>query len=519
MPTEQHSSVSGREVDALIDRAGGNVAGLLSAVATHSASAPGLVTTGSARAVLSWAEVDRAVDAKASELTAAGLRPGDRVATKLPTSAEYVVALLAILRGGGTAVPLTPHLSATSTAALLEHSGSRLVISGPHGTIEPVAGGSDGRGSDGRGSDTAVLAYVAGVDSPPRGAMYSHRALLANVAQLAQVLPPAVAGRARVLAGMPMTHLFGLIGGLLPALSAGWSLLLPGDDADAADVADAAAAERATMIVGSPALYTDLCTLEAERLGVSLSTASTLLCGPTPVHPEVHMAMRRATGIGLAQCYGRAEVAGVLTSTLGCEPAGPSSVGVALPGGEVALVDNGGARAPVPLDPADPADVFGDEDPGTGLVVARGPALSSGYWPGGELPGSETDGWTRTGDVGYLDPAGQLYLVNRESDLIVVQGFNVYPHEVERVIAGLPEVAEVAVIGVRDGEDAEALEESVRAVVVLAAGAELAEERVLEHCMAELPAYKVPTAVRFAAELPRTPTGMVRRSRVSGVEA
>ena len=499
--------------------AGGNVAGLLAAAARNWPSGKATGRTQAQHAPLSWAQLNRAVDARAHDIAAAGVDRGERVATLLPTSVEFVVNFLAILRAGAVAVPLAPQLGIQGTRGLLEHSGARLLIAGETaiGTLPDQVRVIGPEWADAEvtpvdaaatGEDTAMLAYVAGVDSAPRAAVYSHRALLANAEQLRQVLPGSVAGHERVALGAPLAHIYTLVAGLLPAVSAGWTVLLPTDPGADTVLADCAA-DRATMLVGSPAMYAELSALGDERLGDGLATVSHLLCGPTPAHSRVHAAMRRATGLELAQCYGRAEVAGVLSSTLAAGGDEPGSVGAPLPGCELRLLDSAGGGEPVPDDPNDPGDVFSDDGSGTGLIAARGPSLSSGYWPSGEY-GPDAGGWARTGDVGYFDGAGQLHLVDRASDLIVLDGFNVYPHEIEQVIGELPEVAEVAVVGVRADSGAE----SVHAVVVAVPGVAVTEERVLEQCAAKLPAYKVPAAVRFAGELPHTPTGMLRRNRV-----
>src|SRR5699024_2112226 len=155
--------------------------------------------------------------------------------------------------------------------------------------------------------------------------------------------------------------------GLLEARRAGWMVLLRsgnGDGATLEGVLGAGRAGRATILVGTPATYTELSGLGAQRLDEPLAGVSRMLCGPSPAHPRVSAAMRRATGLGLVQCYGRAEVAGVLTSTLALAPGevhDSGTVGLPLPGTELALVDNGGERERTRLDPADPADVFTDE--------------------------------------------------------------------------------------------------------------------------------------------------------------
>jgi long-chain acyl-CoA synthetase len=156
----------------------------------------------------------------------------------------------------------------------------------------------------------------------------------------------------------------------------------------------------------------------------------------------------------------------------------------------------------------DAQDVEGPADPASdaGLIALRGPHLFSGYWPG-PTGGPDADGWFVTSDMGFLDGSGALHLVDRSSDLLVVSGFTVYPHEVERVLGELPAVAEAAVVGVPDERTGQA----VRAVVVRVAGAELDADAVRAHCRARLARFKVPAQVVFVDELPRTVAGRLAR--------
>ena len=156
----------------------------------------------------------------------------------------------------------------------------------------------------------------------------------------------------------------------------------------------------------------------------------------------------------------------------------------------------------------DAQDVEGPADPASdvGLIALRGPQLFSGYWPG-PTGGPDADGWFVTSDMGFLDGSGALHLVDRSSDLVVVSGFTVYPHEVERVLGELPAVAEAAVVGVPDERTGQA----VRAVVVRVAGAELDADAVQAHCRARLARFKVPAQVVFVDELPRTVAGRLAR--------
>jgi long-chain acyl-CoA synthetase len=157
-------------------------------------------------------------------------------------------------------------------------------------------------------------------------------------------------------------------------------------------------------------------------------------------------------------------------------------------------------------DPNDFDDDPDDEQPDTGLVSVRGPNLFSGYWPDG-AGGPDADGWFRTSDVGYVDADGDLHLVARATDLIIVNGFNVYPREVEQVLLEHPSVREAAVFGVPDPRTGE----TVKAVLVPRPGAELTVEQVREHCATRLARFKIPTSVEFADRLPRSATGKITR--------
>ncbi|WP_116041684.1 AMP-binding protein [Amycolatopsis palatopharyngis] len=504
----------------------GNVADLLAATASARPDAAALVDTATS-VTLSWADVDAAVDAQARELRAAGLSPGDRVVLCLPTSAAFVIALFGVLRAGGVAVPLPPQGPGSELSGLLEHSGAGLLIGAdvhagvdaddlPAGVrvlraatageqrpeqVEPV----------GAGEDLAVLSYTSGTTGAPRGVMLSHRALLANVTQLEQLQVRVVEPGDRVLITIPMFHVYGLGPGLLAGTSAGATLVLA-ERFDVHAALQACAEYRVTSLLGVPTMYVELAALPAAELGEGLATVRLLTSGAAPLHPKVLAAIRAATGLGVFEGYGLTETAPVVTTTMVTGYPKPGSVGRPLPGVELRLVDSDGTVGPVPLDPADPDDVFAEDDGqpmGTGLVSIRGANLFSGYWPDG-AHGPDAEGWFRTGDVGYLDIDGDLHLVDRANDLIIVNGFNVFPNEVEGVINALPGVAESAVVGVVDERSGEA----VKAVIVPEQGAALSEQQVLDACVRALAAYKVPRTVEFADSLPHSATGKLRRMKL-----
>jgi long-chain acyl-CoA synthetase len=269
----------------------------------------------------------------------------------------------------------------------------------------------------------------------------------------------------------------------------------------------ACAEHRVSALVGVPAMYQAFAAVPADRLAEALSTVRLLTSGAAPLPPAVLTAIKQATGLSVFEGYGLTETGPVLTSTLVGGYAKPGSVGRPLPGVELELVDSDGRPVGVEPDPDEPAWFDVSEETETGRVAARGPNLFSGYWPDGAY-GPDSDGWFRTGDVGYLDEDGDLFLVDRANDLIIVNGFNVYPNEVERVLGELAGVAESAAVGVPD----ERTGEQVLAVLVLRPGAELTEDAVREHCAQRLARFKVPRAVRFVDALPYSVTGKVRRA-------
>ncbi|MBB3049299.1 long-chain acyl-CoA synthetase [Prauserella isguenensis] len=549
---------------------GENVADLVTAAARRRPLADGIIDTASG-AALTWIDVDNATTAFARRIRDAGVRPGDRVALRLPTCAELVIGLFAVFRSGAIAVPLSPTAPDAEVCDLITACGARLLVAhddlgdvsalvpdldhpdpdhreassdqvsrgggsraggasddrpsgdgssdvgpsdvGPSDSESGDDGSQDGGSADGSspddeagagGEDIAAIFYTSGTSGPARGVMLSHRALLANVRQFAGVMP-ADERPDRTLLAVPLHHIYGLGPGLLLPTATAATVVLA-QRFDARDTLHACRTHAITTVVGVPAMYTDLATRSADELADALATVGIFMSGAAPLHPRVLNAITDATGQAVYEGYGLTEAAPVVTSTLVTGQPKAGSVGRALPGIELRLVDSDGSPAHAPLDPADPDDAFGDDIGLTGLVSIRGANLFSGYWPDG-AHGPDADGWYRTGDVGYVDTDGDLHLVDRANDLIIVNGFNVYPREVEDAILTLPGVAEAAVVGVLDDRTGE----SVRAVVRPESGASLSEQQVIDVCEARLARYKVPSTVEFADELPHTAIGKLRR--------
>lgn len=490
------------------------VAGLLAEAAGRRPDHVAIIETGT-EITLTWRELDLAAHAEARQLVAAGLEPGDRVVVRLPTSADFAVAFFAVLRAGGIAVPMSPQAPSPEVHQLLVHSGARFVLEREPGAelpegitaLPPRAEGGGAPVDHGRvGEDIAVISYTSGTTGPPRGVQLSHRALLANLDQLTRVDGQLEADD-KLLVSIPLFHVYGLGPGLLLGTAKAASLVLS-ERFEARRTLDDCVRHGVTAIAGVPTMYNEFAALGPDELRRGLATIRVMTSGAAPLHPKVLAAIREATGCDVYEGYGLTECAPVVTTTMVTGYPKPGSVGRPLPGVELRLVDSDGSSDEAGLDPDEMADVF-ETSGGTGLVSIRGANLFSGYWPDGAY-GPDAEGWFRTGDVGYLDSDGDLHLVDRANDLIIVNGFNVFPHEVEEVISQLPEVAEVAVVGMVDERSGEA----VKAVVVPADGAALSQQQVVDQCAGQLAGYKVPHTVEFAERLPHSATGKLRRLKL-----
>lgn len=474
---------------------------------------------------LTWAQFDAAVSAEAARLRAAGVGAGERVLVRLGNGAAFCVSVLGALRAGAVSVPFGPVAVARELEIVLDDCRPAVVVAAEGDDAAKRCGAAllpppdlhvdaDATAGEpvGGGEDLALLIYTSGTTGRPRGVQLSHRAVLANREQTAMLRPAPVLPVDRVLLSIPLFHVFGLAAGLLQACWAGATVVLT-ERFDPAHVSDVLVRHRVSAMAGVPSMFRALLELPAAELRSATGGLRLCTSGGAPLPPQWLAEFRAVTGLPIYEGYGLTEAGPVLTMNAIGLPPKPGSVGRALPGLELRLVDREGRPIEAVADP-DPEDIDEDvSDPAhdTGLVAVRGPNLFSGYWPDGS-GGPDADGWFRTADVGFLDHDGDLHLVDRSSDLVIVNGFNVYPREVETVLAELPAVAEAAVVGVPDENSGEA----VKAVLVRAGGAELTEDEVREHCVERLARFKVPSVIEFIDALPRTPTGKVARRQLAG---
>jgi long-chain acyl-CoA synthetase len=264
--------------------------------------------------------------------------------------------------------------------------------------------------------------------------------------------------------------------------------------------------EQITAVPGAPPMYQAwLAVADAEGSDAGLRRAFAAVrlasSGAAPLPVEVWTAMRERAAVTVWEGYGLTEASPVVASTLATGRAKPNCIGGPIPGVEIELRDTAQSA-----EDADPGEDGGE---GPGEIVVRGGNLFAGYWPEG-ADGPDAEGWLATGDLAYRDDDGDLHLVDRRSDLVLVSGFNVYPAEVERVLEAHPAVAESAVIGVPDPRTGSA----VRAVVVLRPGETVTADELTAHAAESLARYKVPTSVYFLPALPHSLTGKVSRARL-----
>jgi long-chain acyl-CoA synthetase len=485
-----------------------NVADLLGEHAARSAAQTAL-RSGSRR--VSFGELDAASGHVADLLLRDGLRPGDRVALLLPNVPEFAAAYYGVLRAGAVAVPLDPLLTRTEVGGILQDAGAgRLLV---WRALERSAPASDGLAVFvlAPGSffdvatdaiwdpplpvdpdDAAVILYTSGTTGQPRGVELSHGNLSGNAAATAERLRYR-AGDV-VLAALPLCHVFGQTCGLNAAIASGACLVMA-QNLEPALLLGLVVAGDVDVMLGTPTAYAGLLAADREQLlmGVAPRTA---LSGGAPLDGALHAAWERRTGAPLTEGYGLTETSPVVCLDAPDASRRPGSIGWPLLGVQLRVVDGAGA------------DVVPGE---TGELVVRGPNVMKGYWRRPtETAEVLSDGWLRTGDLARCGEDGRYEIAGRAKDLIITEGYNVHPREVEEAIIAHPAIREAAVLGVPHP----LLGEEIVACAVLREDAGCSSDALMSHLTERLARYKLPRRLWFVAALPRTATGKVVKHRI-----
>lgn len=498
---------------------------------------------------LSYAEMDELSRQFAAFLQARGLKRGDRIAIMMPNLLQYPVAVFAALRAGLAVVNVNPLYTPRELEHQLRDSGARaiLVLENFAHTVEQVVQGTDvetvivteigdqyplfkrvlvnlvvrrvkkmippwkiagtiryraalaqGRRATFKdvevtGEDIAFLQYTGGTTGVAKGAMLTHRNMVANILQISAWSKSYLQGPGDIgAAPLPLYHIFALTVNLFFFFELGGHDMLVTNPRDLPSFIKDLAREPVTLVTGVNTLFAAL--LESpEFQELDFSKLKICLGGGMAVQSDVAARWKALTGQNLCQGYGLTETSPVVTANPLDGREFNGSVGLPIPSTDVEIRDDDGNTLPV-----------GE----IGEICVRGPQVMRGYWqrPGATAEILSEDGWLQTGDIGRMDEDGFFYIEDRKKDMIIVSGFNVYPNEVEDVATAHPGVLEAAAIGIPHEQSGEA----VRLFVVKRDPALTADD-VIAHCREQLTRYKVPREVVFRDDLPKTNVGKILR--------
>ena len=505
---------------------------------------------------MTYRELDQLSRQMGAWLQSKGLQRGARVAIMLPNVLQYPVAMAAILRAGYTVVNVNPLYTprelqhqlidsgseaiivlenfATTVEQVLPHtqvkhvivatmgdllgglkgtivnfvvrkikkmvpafslpgaiSFNKMLAEGARLTLQPVQQGHD---------DIVFLQYTGGTTGVSKGAMLLHRNVIANVLQNEAWMSPVMTPEMRAtsmgfMCALPLYHIYSLtVSALMGMRLGGMSVLIP----NPRDIPGFVKELGKHKIVVFPAVNTLYNALLNNAEFAKLDFSSYKVCNGGGMALQRNVAERwlKLTGCPLIEGYGMSETSPVVTGNRVDITEFTGTIGLPFPSTEVAILNDDGVEVPL-------------GEPGE--IAVRGPQVMAGYWqrPDETAKSMTADGYFKTGDVGVMDERGYVKIVDRKKDMIIVSGFNVYPNEVEDVVASCPGVLECACIGVPDANAGEAVK-----VFVVRKDPNLTVEQIREHCKHELTAYKKPKYIEFRDELPKTNVGKILRRQL-----
>jgi long-chain acyl-CoA synthetase len=466
-----------------------NVADVLLAPAEHS---PDAVALRAGSDTVTYHELESRAARVAGALRAEGIDPGDRVTIEGHNTIAFVASYLGALRVGAVAVPLNPYAPGPELDRELVTAEPAVVLGPP---LDGVGGADAAATVERDDTDVAVLLFTAGTAGAPKAAMLTHGNLASNIRQVLDHPGLALNASDVSLGALPFFHVFGLNAVLGIGLAAGASTVLL-EHFHPNEALRAVRDQRITVLAGVPAMYNAFLELDDDDAPAdAFASVRLAVSGAAPLSEEVFDGIRKRFNVVVHEGYGLTEAAPIVTtSAIGRRDPAPGSIGPPLPGVDVRVVDADGTD----VLPGDPGEIW-----------VHGPNVFPGYWrdPNATVRALTDDGWLRTGDVAVEDDDGELSLVDRAKDLIIVSGFNVYPAEVEEALLEHPDVAEAAVVGEPDPRSGEV----IVAFVVPEAGHHPDPDELLAHCARSLARYKCPARIEVVEALPRSFAGKVLR--------
>ena len=502
---------------------------------------------------MTYRELDAYSKKLAAWLQSRGMAPGARVAIMMPNVLQYPVAIAAILRAGYTVVNVNPLYTARELEHQLKDSGSEaiIVLENFAHTVQQVLGKTPLRhvvvasmgemlgGVKGmlvnfvvrnvkkmvpdfalpnmvrfkdalaQGSrmpfkapeldagDVAFLQYTGGTTGVSKGATLTHRNVIANLLQTEAWAAPGLQGLAPdeqpvTICALPLYHIFALTACAMWGMRSGALVVLIPNPRDIPGFVKELAKYRFHMFPAVNTLYNALVN-NADFANLDFSSLKFSVGGGMAVQQVVNDKWRQITGTGITEAYGLSETAPLATANRGDVTEFTGTIGLPVSSTEVTILDDEGRELP-----------HGQ----VGEIAIRGPQVMAGYWnrPDETAKVMTPDGFFKTGDVGIMDDNGYVKIVDRKKDMILVSGFNVYPNELEGVIAAHPGVLECAVIGVPDEHSGEAVK-----VFVVRKDPNLTVQQLMDYCKQQLTGYKKPKYIEFRDELPKTNVGKILR--------
>ncbi|MBS0321363.1 MAG: long-chain-fatty-acid--CoA ligase [Proteobacteria bacterium] len=498
---------------------------------------------------LSFRDLDAQSAAFGAWLQAKGCVKGTRVALMMPNILQYPVALFGALRAGCTIVNVNPLYTSRELAYQLQDSGAEVIVvveNFAH-TVETARTGTalkhvvvtsigemlgvkgvlvdfvirhvkkmvqpfslpgairfrdalrEGRklplarvplGHD----DIAFLQYTGGTTGVAKGAVLLHRNMIANLLQARAWLRPFLGTEQRdvIITPLPLYHIFSLTANCLVFMTLGGENVLIANARDIRALVRTMRHHRFTAITGVNTLFNALLA-NPDFAKLDFSSLRMALGGGMAVQEAVAKRWKDVTGVTLVEAYGLTETSPAATVNPLNLPAYNGSIGLPIPSTDIVLRDDRGDDVP-------------RGEPGE--ICIRGPQVMAGYWNKPEETAlvMTPDGFLATGDIGVQDDRGYIRIIDRKKDMILVSGFNVYPNEIEGVVAMHPDVLECAAVGVPDARSGEVVK-----LYIVPKGAGLTEDSVLAYCRRNLTGYKVPRLVEFRAELPKSNVGKILR--------